>query len=47
MFSGIFSMRLYFHDVTRDGEFNWKAIDAWRNKPPTRLDAWKMRVAIY
>ena len=47
MYSGIFSMRLYFHDVELDGPFESNTIAAWRNKPPNRLDAWKMRACIY
>lgn len=47
MFAGMFSMRLYIHDVTNDGIFDEKSVKAWSTKPPTRLNAYRCRAAIY
>jgi hypothetical protein len=47
MFAGMFSMRLYIHDVDTYGPFDHTAIDAWNVDPPKRLNPFKCRAAIY
>lgn len=47
MMAGMFSMRLYVNDLTKDGPFDIKEIPEWKQKPPKRNDPYRMRAAIY
>ena len=38
---------MYFHEVSEDGPFNFKHIEAWRKPPPKRLRVYKVRCYIY
>jgi len=46
--AGLFSFRLYIHDITSLGAFNpTSTIPSWKGNPPSRLKPWNVRVAIY
>ena len=45
-FSGIFSFRLYIHDITQS-PFDFTKIEPWKTPPPPRLKNQRMRVSIY
>ena len=47
MFAGMFSMRLYIHDIEADGPFDPTSVTEWTQKPPMRLNAYRCRAAIY
>lgn len=46
MQAGIFSMRLYVHDLS-EGPFNPDEQPAWQKQPPRSLNPYRMRAAIY
>ena len=45
--AGMLQFRLYMHHVTKDGEFPHKTHKAWKDLPPKRQDAFKLRAYIY
>lgn len=45
--SGIFSFRLYIHDIAKGPIDEIKKKDPWNKKLKSRLDSYKMRISIY
>ena len=45
--AGLFSFRLYFRDVTKEGKLDHETVPSWKNPLSKRQKAYKMRVSLY